>query len=182
MIDEELINACLKEDRRAQETFYRKCYGQLIGTAFRYAKDKEQAVYYFNHGFVRILLNLAQYKTDVNFEYWAKRVLINAILNEIKKETRERERIVLDEENLHYKYATHQDETNEELEDKIALLIEKSQHPPPMTKNVFNLFAIDGYKHHEIAEMLGISENTSMWHVSEAKKKLKYLIGLDNEK
>lgn len=176
MVDYELIDRCLKEDRRAQEAFYKICYTHLIKTAFRYSKDKEQTIYFFNIGFVRILLNLNQFKKEVNFEFWAKRVLINTILNELKKEKRERERIVLDEEEHKYRYATESQQLDPDMEDRLELIKEKSMLLPPMTKNVFNLYAIDGYKHHEIAELLGISENTSMWHFSEAKKRIKQLL------
>ena len=70
-------------------------------------------------------------------------------------------------------------EYEEELKAKMELIKEKVQFLPPMTKNVFNLYAIDGYKHHEIASMLDINENTSMWHYSDAKKRIRKLLELN---
>jgi len=55
----------------------------------------------------------------------------------------------------------------------------KCYHLPPMTPRVFNLYAIDGYMHNEIAKMLGISEGTSMWHYSEAKRRIKVMLGIN---
>ena len=84
-IDYLLIERCLQEDQRAQSELYKLLYKRLIGTCWRYASDKEQAIEYMNLGFVRILLNLRQYKPEVPFELWARRVTINTIINEFKK-------------------------------------------------------------------------------------------------
>ena len=175
----ELIKQCLKEDRRSQEAFYKICYTRFIGTANRYANDKEQAVYYFNLGFVKILLNLNQFNTDNPFDFWAKRVLINTILNEIKKEKRAHEKVIVTDDWNTIPVNHNEASYEEELLAKIELVKEKVQFLPPMTKRVFNLYAIDGYKHHEIATMLDINENTSMWHYSDAKKKIRKLLELN---
>jgi RNA polymerase sigma factor (sigma-70 family) len=175
----ELIKQCLKEDRRAQETFYKICYARFIGTANRYANSKEQAVFFFNLGFVKLLLNIKQYNTDNPFDYWAKRVLINTILNELKKEKREQEKVLITDDWNSIRVDTHDADYEEEIRAKMELIKEKVQLLPPMTKNVFNLYAIDGYKHHEIASMLDINENTSMWHYSDAKKKIRKLLELN---
>jgi RNA polymerase sigma-70 factor (ECF subfamily) len=84
-MDQRLIERCLQEDRRAQVELYKLLYKQLIGTCWRYATDKEQAIEYLNLGFVLILLNLKQYRPEVPFELWARRVTINTIINEFKK-------------------------------------------------------------------------------------------------
>lgn len=173
MVDADLIKRCIKEDRRAQESFYKICYQKLIGTAWRYASGKEEAVHYFNLGFVRILMNLKQYDSDTPFEYWSKRVLINTILNELKREKREQERMLVTDDMHVLNAAMKDDSYEEEIRDKFELVMEKAQSLPPMTKSVFNLYAVDGYKHNEIAELLGINENTSMWHYSEAKKRIR---------
>jgi hypothetical protein len=76
-IDHRLIERCLKEDQRAQSELYKLLYKLLIGTCWRYATDKEQAIEYMNIGFVRILLNLKQYRPEVPFELWARRVTIS---------------------------------------------------------------------------------------------------------
>ena len=177
-METELIKRCIKDDRRAQQEFYKICYSRYIGTAFRYASDKEQAVHYFNLGFVRILMNLKQYDLNNPFDFWAKRVLINTILNELKKEARQNRNITLTED-WNTISVGYEDEYEMALQEKMELVMAKADHLPPMTKSVFNLYAIDGYKHHEIAEMLGISENTSMWHYSDAKKKIRKLLEIN---
>ena len=178
-MESELIKRCIKEDRRAQELFYKQCYAKFIGTDYRYANGKAQAVHYFNLGFVNILLNLKQYNPENPFDYWAKRVLINTILNELKKEKRERERVMPIEDITQYSQTSWDTEVDELLQERIELIREKANLLPPMTKSVFNLYAIDGYKHHEIASLLDINENTSMWHYSDAKKKLRKMLDLN---
>lgn len=176
-MDLELIKKCIKEDRRSQEEFYRLCYGMLIRVCCRYTSDKEQAIFFLNTGFVRILLNLKQYKSDVPFEYWAKRVMINSILNELKKDKKQNEKFVLtDDISLYISKEIDEESLSESEKIKIELIKSKAEKLPPMTRKVFDLYAIDGYLHHEIANMLGINENTSMWHYSEAKKKIKAMI------
>jgi len=178
-LEKELIKRCIEEDRRAQELFYKQCYAKLIGTAYRYANGKEQAVHFFNLGFVNILLNLKQYNQDNPFDFWSKRVLINTILNEIKKEKREQERFRSTDDITQYATTSWEHEVDEAIKEKIELIKEKASLLPPMTKSVFNLYAIDGYKHHEIASLLDINENTSMWHYSDAKKKLRKMLDLN---
>ena len=175
----ELIKRCIQEDRRAQELFYKQCYAQFIGTAYRYSNGKEQAVHFFNLGFVNILLNLKKYNTENPFDYWAKRVLINTILNELKKEKREYELVQPTENISEHTRTTWDEEEDAIIREKIDLIKEKANLLPPMTKNVFNLYTIDGYKHHEIASLLNINENTSMWHYSDAKKKLRKMLDIN---
>lgn len=175
----ELIKRCIEEDRRSQELFYRQCYAKFIGTAYRYSNGKEQAVHFFNLGFVKILLNLKKYDQNNPFDYWAKRVLINTILNELKKEKREQERVRPTEDITQFTHTSWDDDDDAIIREKIELIREKAQLLPPMTKNVFNLYTIDGYKHHEIASLLDINENTSMWHYSDAKKKLRKMLDIN---
>jgi RNA polymerase sigma-70 factor (ECF subfamily) len=178
-VEIDLIQRCIQEDRRAQERFYKECYAKFIGTAYRYSNSKEQAVHFFNLGFVKILLNLKKFDQNNPFDYWAKRVLINTILNELKKEKRTHERVQPVEQLVEYTQTTWDEEEDTLIQEKIELIKEKANLLPPMTKNVFNLYTIDGYKHHEIASLLDINENTSMWHYSDAKKKLRKMLDIN---
>ncbi len=125
---------------------------------------------FFNHGFVKMLMNLKQYDVSKPFEFWAKRVLINEILNELKKEKNINEKEVHLAENQDFVQESSSED--EYLLEKMGLIEQNISALPPTTKKVFNLY-IDGYKHHEIASMLNMNENTSMWHYSEAKKRIK---------
>ncbi|MFM7233475.1 MAG: RNA polymerase sigma factor [Flavobacteriales bacterium] len=176
-MDQWLIERCLQEDRRAQGELYKLLYKQLIGTCWRYASDKEQAVEYLNLGFVRILLNLKQYKPEVPFELWARRVTINTIINEFKKNKvwKDRNRVGLPDFMMQHTEESDLSGAQQEMLDAIR---SKALQLPPMTLKVFNLFAIDGYSHSEISEMLGISEGTSAWHFSDAKRRIRESLGI----
>ena len=156
-------------------------YKTLIGLCWRYASDKEQAIEYMNLGFVRILLNLKQYRPDVPFEMWARRVTINTIINEFRKNKNWNEKMVRNQENLMRQEMSDSDLSDYQQE-LLELVRSKALKLPPMTLRVFNLYAIDGYQHTEIAEMLGISEGTSAWHYSDAKKKIRQMLGLSMAK
>jgi RNA polymerase sigma-70 factor (ECF subfamily) len=176
-IDQQLIERCLKEDRRAQGELYQLLYKQLIGTCWRYATDKEQAVEYMNLGFVRVLLNLKQYRPEVPFDLWARRVTINTIINEFKKNKvwKDRNRVGLPEFMMQ---KTEEGDLSGAQQEMLEAIRSKALELPPMTLKVFNLFAIDGYSHHEISEMLGISEGTSAWHFSDAKRRIREGLGI----
>jgi RNA polymerase sigma factor (sigma-70 family) len=176
-MDQRLIERCLQEDRRAQGELYKLLYKQLIGTCWRYATGKEQAVEYLNLGFVRILLNLKQYRPEVPFELWARRVTINTIINEFKKNKvwKDRNRVGLPEFMMQ---RTEEGDLSGAQEEMLDAIRTKALQLPPMTLRVFNLFAIDGYSHNEISEMLGISEGTSAWHFSDAKRRIRESLGI----
>ncbi len=177
-MDKELLNKCLDNDRRSQEQLYKLCYPMLIKTCLKYSNDRPQVILYFNIGFAKILLNLHKLGAEIPFEPWAKRVVINTILDEIKKEKRIKGVVEIKEDLSHYNIDQKETTINEYDQERIDLIKEKAKKLPPMTHKVFNLYAFDGYMHHEIAEMLGINENTSMWHYSDAKKRIKKMLEL----
>jgi RNA polymerase sigma factor (sigma-70 family) len=133
-----------------------------------------------NHIYVKIVKNISGYlgkSEQVPFELWARRVAINHIVDEFRRNKKHRENIdyreIHDSEELHpVMHADFDSEKLEEIQDAIKQL-------PEMNRAVFNLFVVDGYKHDEIAKMLRISAGTSKAHLHRAKKKLREL--LENE-
>lgn len=172
----DLIHRCLQREQRAEYSMYKLLYPQLIGVCWRYANQKDQALDYFNAGFVRIMLNLGKYNSSVPFEFWSRRVMINTIINEFKRNKRWYDRHLLSDDHLMADF--DQDGLTEYQSDLLDKVIEKAKLLPPMTKKVFNLYALDGYHHYEIAEQLGISEGTSAWHYSDAKRKIRTWLGV----
>lgn len=169
-ITPKLLKACQKNDKNAQSKLYEVCFGFLMPVAMRYASCQDDAMAYLNLGFYKILKSLKQLKDPQAFQAWSRRVLIHAILDEIKKERRYQERVVLKEE-----------QSSDELPDDFLMeeridaeeIYAAIRSLPPVTASVFNLYAIDGYKQKEIAEMLGIQIGTVKWHYAEARKQLK---------
>ncbi|MBK7128133.1 MAG: sigma-70 family RNA polymerase sigma factor [Crocinitomicaceae bacterium] len=176
MIDERLIEACRKNDRRAQEKLYEWYYVKVMPTCMRYHRNEEDARSVLNIGFVKICRNLDKLKPDTPFEAWARRILMNTIIDEFRK-------------NKNYLQLVDAKETDRELEIKSEViendvwskmetdvLMGLLKKLPDVSRKVFNLYVIDGYTHKEIGEMLEISDGTSKWHLSNARKLLRDMI------
>lgn len=174
-VSETLIKQCMDGDRRSQNELYKYCYSFLISVCWRYANSKDEAVEYMNLGFVKILTNLAKRQEDVPFENWCRRIMINTMIDEYRKSRNYSKHVKVVEQERLPAGAEAADLSDLQM-DLVDLIRSKVPLLPPMTAKVFNLYAIDGYKHQEIAELLHISEGTSMWHYSEAKRRIREMI------
>ena len=166
-----LIALCIKRYRKAEYELYKNTYSYLISICLRYTRDRDTANEVLNVGFLKILTNLEKYNLAIPFKVWIRKIMVNTLIDEYRKIKREREKVTYVEE---YYDSSDYAEANgalskfdcKEIYDLISLL-------PEATKQVFNLFVIDGYSHKEIGDMLGISEGTSKWHLNAARTKLK---------
>lgn len=173
-IQQQLINDCIDRDRKAEFQLYKVCYGYLMSICMRYTRNSDKAAEVMNMGFLRILTHLDKYNPEIPFKAWIRRIMINTLINEYKKEKKHYDTVLYVED----LYETDKfSEINEGLSkinaDQIYELISTL---PPASQQVFNLYFIDGYKHREIAEMLAISEGTSKWHLNAAREKLKKML------
>ena len=140
----------------------------------RYAGSTDEAADMLNEGFLKVFSNLEKYENTGSFEAWLKRVVCNAALDYRRRYDKNVSFVSLDEV-PDGQLVDHQ--VNEALsrissEEMVALI----QLLPPVTRTVFNLYVFDGYSHREIATQMNISENTSAWHVNQARAKLKTAI------
>ncbi|MEL6864162.1 MAG: sigma-70 family RNA polymerase sigma factor [Bacteroidota bacterium] len=175
-LKQQLIADCRKGDRKAQFQLYRNCFNRLMGICMRYKKDEEEAAASLNMGFLKILNNLDKYRPEVPFEAWISRIMINNLIDEFRKDRKVRELI-------EYKDFSQEDPSTDSLDFNLAdqrfdaeQLEAMIRRLPPVSQKVFNLFAIDGYSHAEIANMLKMSVGTSKWHLSSARKKIQDMI------
>lgn len=175
-IDPKLIKHCLKDDRKAQRQLFDLCFPVLMSVCMRYTKNEQDARSFVNSGILRILNKLDKYHPDKPFEAWIRRIMINIIIDDYRK-------------NKKYYKSEWQPENGQlsssqqqiTLNEGEARLIEEDiyryiRQLPGKTAAVFNLYVIDGYRHSEIAEQLDISIGTSKWHLSDARKRLKKMI------
>lgn len=166
-----LIRQCLKGKRKAQYDLYRVCFSFLLPVCMRYESNEEDARAMLNEGFLKILDNLKKYKTEVPFEAWCKRIMINTIIDNYRKNRRQSETIEYPDVNQ------NGEQLGVALNDAWQVLADEDlekmlQALPANSRRVFNLYAIDGYSHKEISDKLGISTGTSKWHLSNARQKL----------
>ena len=173
-IQPHLIALCIKRDRKAEYELYKQTYSYLMSICMRYSRDKDTASEMLNAAYLKILTSLTSYKPEIPFKSWIRRIMVNTLIDEYRKNKREKEKVSYVEE---YFDSTDFSDVNEALS-RISCqqILEQINRLPEATRKVFNLFAIDGYSHKEIGEMLEISEGTSKWHLNAARQKLKEYI------
>lgn len=175
MVSEELISKCMKDDRKAHYELYRLCYGILMSVCMRYGKSQEESAELMNIGFLKIVKNLNKYKLHVPFEAWIRRIMINTIISEYHKENKHRKHIdsnVQDFERVDNGSELNLGESNMHVE----VIMKALNLLPDTSRRVINMYVFDGLSHDEIANVLGISQGTSKWHLHEARKKLKLIL------
>ncbi|MBN8683891.1 MAG: RNA polymerase sigma factor [Chitinophagales bacterium] len=173
-IDPQILLAAQRGDRKAQYQLYRICYPVLMTVCARYHRDEQDAVSALNNGFLKITQKLDTWRSgEVPFEAWIRRIMINTLIDMFRREKKWREMTVLTDNMEKTTSGQEQIDWNE-ADKRISLqhLENLLRRLPPVTCQVFNLFALDGYSHKEIGEMLEISEGTSKWHVNHARQKL----------
>ncbi len=173
-IQQKLISDCINRDRRAEYELYKLTFSYLMSICIRYTKNEDRAKEVLNIGFLRIVTNLDKYKPEVPFKAWIRRVMINTLINEFKKEK-------IHYDNVQYVEDYYETDKYASINEAIAKIDAEQIYSfiaklPPASQQVFNLYFVDGYKHKEIAEMLEISEGTSKWHLNSAREKLKDLL------
>lgn len=176
MINNQLLHDASNGDRRAQFQLYKSCFSILMGVCMRYRRSEEDAVAMVNEGFLKIVNNLPRYSAETPFEAWIRRIMINTLIDDFRKNRKVHELI----ENQDFTDTNNHDGlvdfNTADLHFEAGQLEAMIRSLPPMSQKVFNLFAIDGYGHLEIAELLGISEGTSKWHLSFARQRLREML------
>jgi RNA polymerase sigma-70 factor (ECF subfamily) len=175
-VEPSLLKRCIDNNCRAQLELYKLCYPTLLSVCLRYESNKEDAEFLLNNGFMKILTNLKSFAHDKPFEAWIRRIMINAIIDNFRKYGKHKN--VLD-----FKDITGDGTENKWIDHNAAdmayqaeELLNMVKSLPTESRRVFNLYAIDGYSHKEIGLMLGISDGTSKWHLSFARKKLREML------
>ncbi|MEQ8809909.1 MAG: RNA polymerase sigma factor [Imperialibacter sp.] len=164
--DEELIEGCAKEDRHMQYQLYQKYSGQMYAICLRYCKMQQEAEDVLQEGFVKVFNHIKTFRKESSLFYWIKRIVINTALNH------QRNKLymypMVDVADLRQPSANHDLLAGLQLEDLMVMI----QDLPSGCQTIFNLYAIEGYKHHEIAELLGVTEGTSKSQYARAKQLL----------
>lgn len=168
--DEELRQGCLIGDRLAQKHLYHRYYGQFLGIPMRYTSNRSEAVDVLNQAFLKIFDCMGQYQSTGSFAGWMARIVFNTAIDHVRRQAAYHKRVSLGVE--------VEKPVQSEVFGHLAAedLFRLVQTLPPATRSVFCLYVVEGYKHAEIGDMLGIDEGTSKWHLSEARRKLKLLL------
>jgi RNA polymerase sigma-70 factor (ECF subfamily) len=147
----------------------------MITICLRYTKNDDDAVEVLNNGFLKVFQHINRYEfTKASLYTWIRTIVVNTCLDFIKKKARAER---------HYELNNSVDvhvPADVVSRMKAAELLQLVRGLPPSTGAVFNLYVIEGYSHREIGKLLGISEGTSKWHLSEARKSLQQKIKLQD--
>lgn len=168
MDDSALVKKCLKGDTRAQRALFEKFAPKMLGVCMRYAKNTEQAEDVLQDGFVKVFTKLSNYSGNGSLEGWIRRIIVNTALDEIRRNVKFQSNVNVDD--VDYKL-----ELDSHIVEGLAAedLMKVVNDLPDGYRIVFNMFAIEGYSHKEIAVQLNISENTSKSQYSRARAYLK---------
>ncbi len=169
MNEKKLIEACRRQERRAQRALYDRYSPHMFGVCKRYVKNKEDAEDVLMEAFFKVFTNIQQFKGEGSFEGWIRRIVINESLMFLRKK-----------HNFHIRMELNPSDAitattalkKLEAEDILYFL----NQLPTGYRTIFNLYVIEGYKHREIADLLGISINTSKSQLILAKKRLRELL------
>ncbi len=179
MEEKTLIQSCIRGDKSAQHLLYKKFSSLVFGICLRYAKNRMEAEDSMQEAFVKIYNHLKDYQSAGSFEGWVRRIAVNTAITGYRKNLRGR---LEDEIDYRSEYASSLVE-HHEVDYTMEELMICVQALPSGYRTVFNLYAVEGYKHKEIAEMLEIDVNTSKSQFSRAKGQLqKALLDLSAQK
>ena len=169
MDEKQLIKACINNDSKAQRLLYEKYDARFFAVCKRYFTDIQQAEDALVKGFLKIFQNLESYSFEGSFEGWMRRIMINECLMEVRKN----KIFHLNVDDYSAQISSNEEASQKIDEDDVMKLLD---YLPDGCRLVFTLYVIEGYKHKEIAESLGITEGTSKSQLNLAKTKLKEML------
>jgi RNA polymerase sigma-70 factor (ECF subfamily) len=178
-IDRQLCSAIAKGDEKIIFQLYRHCYEDLVIVCRRYVQNEDEVGTLLNTAFMKILKSINNYQNHVPFTAWIRRIMINTAIDSYRKNRKYQETMEFSDTPMEQVETRHLDFNEADQSFDAEQLLNLIRSLPPMTNQVFNLFAIDGYSHKEIAGMLDMSEGTSKWHLSTARKKLQEMLKLE---
>ena len=162
--EKEILKACLQGDRQAQKDLFYMYAGKMMTVCLRYASHHQEAEDMLQDGFIKVFTNLGEYSHMGSFEGWVRRIIVNTAIKHTQKKSFSYEDSGLDH-------------VREDAEDPDALtllseeeLIKLIAALPDGYRMVFNLYAIEGYTHREISELLNIEEGTSRSQLLKARR------------
>ncbi|MCF8246497.1 MAG: RNA polymerase sigma factor [Saprospiraceae bacterium] len=162
-----LVEGCRQQHRMAQGCLYQRYFGRLLGICMRYTGSRPEAEDVLNRAFLKIFQSIGEYSEQGSLFGWMATITLRTAIDFVRSQVKMRSVFRLGEP----PEMPHDNGILDQLAaEEIYRLIQKL---PPDQRAVFSMNVVEGYTHREIAELLGINENTSKWRLSEAKKQLR---------
>jgi RNA polymerase sigma factor (sigma-70 family) len=167
--DREIIEGCVRHDRKAQQMLYDKYSRFLLGVCMRYASDRAEAEDILQDTFIKIFFSIGDYSGTGSFAGWLRKVAVNTSITHYHKYLKHKYHVEI-EQYVSVETGVSSFEDDLFTSDELFMVLNEL---PAGYRIVFNLYAVEGYKHKEIAEMLGIDTNTSKSQYSRAKASIR---------
>jgi RNA polymerase sigma-70 factor (ECF subfamily) len=162
-----LIKECLKNNAVAQKQLYDLFDGKMLGVCYRYTKNIEDAKDVLQDGFIKVFKSLHQYQFKGELGAWIRKVMVNTAINFLKRKPAYQQELFFTDSPLH-QVTDETPEVKINTKDLVSLI----RQLPTGYQTIFNLHAVEGYSHVEIASILGISEGTSRSQYARARSLL----------
>jgi RNA polymerase sigma factor (sigma-70 family) len=173
-----LVKGCINNDRTAQEALYKLFHADMLRVCYSYLPGKELAKEAFNLGFLKVFQSIQNFDIDKGeLGGWIRKIMIYTSIDLCRKELKFSTGKVAEADDDEYFIAPS-------VLEKLYFedILSNIRKLPRATQAIFNLAVLDGFSHKEIGEQLNISEGTSRWHLAEAKRKLRELLGVEGMK
>ena len=171
MSDEEMLRGCQANEEQAQKFLFEKYSRIMTGVCLRYADSYEEAQDIVQDGFIKVFKKIGMFSGKGSLEGWVRRIVVNTALDQIRKNKKFQKNVEIDDISINL---SRESEAEEQLEAESLMQI--IQQLPEGYRLVFNMYAIEGYSHKEIAEKLAITESTSKSQYSRAKSTLREVL------
>lgn len=165
-----VIQACKRGDERAYHALFSCCYGVMMGICVRYLGEQEEAKSVLNQAFLKIVRNLPSWDEQRPFEAWAKTITINTAIDACRQIKAQKKNMPLSPLEMVQDSWIGTNENYADLSFDAERLERLVAALPETHRQIFNLYALDGYSHAEIAELLNCSVSASKWYLHQARK------------
>lgn len=166
-----MIEGCQRQDRNCQRQLYETYFQTMSWICIRYLKDPVLVDDVVHEGFMKVFQRIDTFESKGSLEGWIKRIMVNTCLDQLRK--MKRMPMQVDLENA----TNHQTQSAAESNMETTQIMDVVNSLSPLLKMVFNLNVVEGYPHKEIAKQLGIQESTSRAYLTEAKKRVRAMLG-----
>lgn len=164
MDDTLLVMECAKGSSKAQRALFDKFAPKMMAVCLRYVKSKQEAEDVLQDGFVKVFGKIVEFKMEGSLEGWIRRIMVNTALDSIRKNKKLLDDVQVEEVQYKVSFTDHGFDAMQ-----VQVLQDMIEAMPDGYRVVFNMFAIEGYSHKEIADTLGVTENTSKSQYSRAR-------------
>lgn len=171
MTEEQMLAGCIKQHTASQEALYHRFSPRMLGVCYRFAGNREDAEDMLQEGFIKVYTQIHQFRSEGSLEGWIRRIVVHTCINHLKKNKKFRESVDL----IHASHLIIRPDTIPSIM-QAKQVVECIRLLPWGYRTVLNLYAIEGFSHREIAQMLEIEESTSRSQYTRAKAMLEDIL------